>query len=716
MSQQRRPYTEYSFQGLNLADNPLTRPLGSASDCINVRVMPGNWLRMKGGRKARVNLTNAAAVNHFINPTIYSTVGNDYALAHVEYSGPTRKMCRINLTNWTVDESGLETISSSFDSTYFYAHAVLADSVIWDNGRGCSVGSLVPTPSLTQWQPASTVRYFGLDCEKNGAVSVAFNSGGTGINSVTTSVKLYVGLHNTATQHYSNGILIATLSASGGTGEIAVSGLSNISYPTHGASETSELKWVFYATIDGYQVPYLIMDSTLSGPFTVAATSDTADLDITSGTVNGWVLDTTKEMPVTNYAPRRMRSIAYASGRLYGILSPTTNISGLGLRYQVAANELYKVIWSDAAGSVQNRDYLGDPLQSWPATNASSVPGGERPLVVMAAPNLVEVMVFTSTKTLLLREQTNGVHEWDTISNDHGLDPQAWYRAVCKTRHGIVWVTQRKQLAIYTNEGEFKILSRDFDAAAYNSGLNVNCITYAYDPINQIDQVHVFRSSTSYTYDFATGAWTNTEPHSVYCGATLTRPGASSVERHFVVAATSAAGSGAGLYTMFGQYDETGGAEITYDQLFTGASGSTKISDEIGDGMYQTNWVTFGDPNLRKEIPYVDIIGDAASYPGGDAVNGAILLNWSAALDTVTQNLVYPLKVSQESSSDYYYRFKISKNHRWAWMFRLLFYGHTADRSTYPIPGNELISSSAHLYCAVVAMMITTGTIENRLS
>lgn len=718
MSQQKKPFTEYEFQGLHLAGNPLKRQFGTASDITNVRVMPGNWLRLKGGRKARVNLTNATRVNHIINPTINSAVGSDYALAHVEYSGPTRKMCRVDIANWTVDETGLETISASYDSTYFFAHAVLADAVIWDNGKGCSEASLVPTPSLTQWQPASTVRFFGLDCEKNGAVNVTFTPGGTGINSVTTSVKIYVGLHNTATQHYSNGVLLGTLTASGGTGEISISGLGNMSYPTHGASETSELYWVFYATIDGYQVPYLIMDVTLTGPFKVAATSTTADLDILSGTVNGWVLDTTKEMPVANYAPRRMRSIAYASGRLYGILSPTSNVAGLGIRYQIAANELHKVVWSDAAGSVQNRDYLGDPLQSWPATNASSVPGGERPLVVFPAPNLAEVMVFTATKVFILREQADGVHDWDTISNEHGLDPQAWYRAVRRTRHGVVWITQYRQLAIYTNEGEFKILSGDYDAATNvsNPNLPVTSIGYVYDPINLIDQVHVYRGSSgtsvSFVHDFETGAWVNSEPHVVWAAATLSRQGTYNAEIYHVLAASGAGGSGAGFYTVAGQVDQSG-LEVTYDEVFAGASSSTKNTQELPPGNWTANWFTFNDPNWRKEIPYVDFIGDARTT--GALINGAIVMTWYAALNNNTALVVNPQKVPQESDEDFYYRFKISKHHRWAWKFNLLFYSHYATRSTFPRPGQEGLQSANNFYGALVALMIHSGSNENRL-
>jgi len=719
MSQQRKPYTEYEFQGLYLANNPLTRPLGTASDITNIRVMPGNWLRLKGGRKARVNLTNAVRVNHFINPTINSAVGNDYALAHVEYGSSVRKMCRLNLTDWTVDETGLETISNSYESTYFYAHAVLSDSVIWDNGKGCSEASLVPVPSLTQWQPASTVRYFGLDCQRNGGVTVSFASGGSGINSVTSSVKIYVGLHNTATQHYSNGILLGTLTASGGTGEISVTGLNNIGYPTHGATETGELRWVFYATIDNAAVPYLILNAGLDGPFTVAVTSNTADLDIVSGTINGWVLDTTKEMPTRNYAPRRMRSIAYASGRLYGILSPTSNVSGLGLRFQIAANELYKVIWSDAAGSVQNQDYLGDPLQSWPSFNASDVPGGERPLVVYPAPNLAEVMVFTATKVFILREQADGVHDWDTISNEHGLDPSAWYRAVCRTRHGVVWVTQNRQLAIYTNEGEFKILSRDYDAASNVSSntLALSSISYVYDPINLIDQVQVYRglsgNSVSYTHDFETGAWTCSEPHTVWAAGMLSRQGTYSAEKHFVIAASGAGGSGAGVYTVGGQVDQSG-LEVTYDEVFAGASGSTKNTQELPAANFTTNWFTFNDPNWRKEIQFVDLIGDAAVYDS--APTGAIRMTWFYAMDNNTAMIVGPTKTTQEGAGDYYYRFKISQGHRWAWKFNFYLYGHYASRSTFPRPGQEGLQSSGNFYGAIAAMMIHhTAANENRL-
>jgi hypothetical protein len=388
-------------------------------------------------------------------------------------------------------------------------------------------------------------------------------------------------------------------------------------------------------------------------------------------------------------------------------------VAGLGARYQIADNELYKVVWSDAAGSVQNRDYLGDPLQSWPSFNASSVPGGERPLVVYPAPNLAEVMVFTATKVFILREQADGVHDWDTISADHGLDPQAWYRVVCRTRHGVVWVTQNKQLAIYTNEGEFKILSRDYDARAYSTSVAVTAILYTYDPINLIDQVTVYQSNISFTHDFETGAWTNSEPHFVYSAGMLSRQGTYNPDKYHIVAASGAGGSGAGLYTVAGQYDESG-LEVTYDEVFAGASGSTKNTQELPAGNWTSNWAVFGDPNLRKEIPFIDMIGDARTT--GSLIYGAIVMTWYSALNNVTALTVNPTKVTQEGSADYYYRFKISQPHHWAWKFNLFFYSHTATRSTFPRPGQDGLQTANNFYGAVAALILHPATSENRLA
>lgn len=718
MSQQQPPFEQYDFGGLHLAGNPVTRPQGTASICRDIRLMPGDnkWLRLKSGRKARLNLTNALSVHHFINARINASYGNDYALMLVNYGGSVVKMVRLDVSAWTADETGLETIDLSSDSL-FYAHAVLSDSVIFDNGKG-DFFSGTPTPSLTQWKPASTIRYFGLDCVVAGSIPTpVFTPGGSGINSVTSSVKLYVGTHNVETQHYSNGIYLGTLNSSSGTGEISITGLNTVLYPTHGATETGELRWVFYATIDNFQVPYLIMNTTLDGPFTAAITATSVDLDLISGTVNGWVLDTTKEMPTTNYAPRRMRSICYANGRLYGILSPNFTNTSI-IRYKINGNELPTVVWSDADGAIRNRDYLGDPLESWPLLNSTNIPSGERPLVVFPSPNLTEVMVFTATHTFILREQSDGVHDWDTVSNEHGLDPIAWYRVVCRTRHGVVWLTQNKQLAIYTNEGEFKILSQDYDAVLHSSGDALGHICYVYDPKNLLDQVQIYRNYlVSYVHDFNTGAYSNTEPHYVYASSVLTRQATNEPAKHFVIAASSTALSGVGIYTLHGQADESG-LERTYDEVYTAASGTNKVTQELPIGLYTGNWNTFGDPNLRKEILYIDVIGDAAVYETV-ANSGAVLLTYQTGFDNATvAQIVVPQKVTNENAVapyDNYWRFKIVWKHHWAWKLSLLLYSHYNTRSTFPHPGDEGLQAADNFYGSVAAMLIHISKSQNRL-
>jgi hypothetical protein len=48
MSTQKPPSPQqYQFGGLNLSGNPIKRPDGSAYFAENVRIMDGNWLRLR---------------------------------------------------------------------------------------------------------------------------------------------------------------------------------------------------------------------------------------------------------------------------------------------------------------------------------------------------------------------------------------------------------------------------------------------------------------------------------------------------------------------------------------------------------------------------------------------------------------------------------------------------------------------------------------------
>jgi len=722
MSQQVKPI-QLPIKGIDLSGNPTEREPGTASIAQDVRIMPGKdggWLRLKGGRLARINATSGTQAYHMIASKSASPgdPGPNDALMLASYSaGSVLKMVRIKLDNLTLDETGPETIDTgNDDDNNFYAHATLPNSIVFDNGKGVTKGG---APSLTQWMASTTVRYFGLDVLETGAgLSVSFSSGGSNINQVFTAVKIYVGVHNTVTQHYSNAIYAGEITTTGGTGYITVSGLDNLLFATHGATETAEQKFVFYATIDGLRVPYLIFNADLDGPLTTAVSNTSMVLDVSSGTVNGWVLDTTKEMPTRNYAPRRMKSLCYANGRLYGILSPGAVLNAGG-DYQVLPSDLPCATWSEAEGSTRTVDFLGDPLESWPLNNLSAVPSGENPIHCFPAPNNMEVIYFTPTHTLILREQVDGVHEWDTISNEHGLDVESGYRSVVNTRHGVMWVTQRRQFAMYTNEGEFKIVSAAYDAALLVTE-EVTCAAYVYDPINLVDRFQCYVTARGNTYcksichDFNTGVTTTIEPHYVYAARSLTYHSSSGpLVYHFVAASIAGSQTGVGLYSIEGQPDVSG-LVVKTDQIFTSTSGTSTTVAQLSDGYWAPNWNCLGDPNVIKQINFVDFIGDGAV----DGTLGAspITVAWVAGFQAVTTasgTSMAPIKMGPETA-DLYYRCKVTTPHHNYWKFIVRIRCHAVAAQYYPRPALEG-DQSTNFYCAIAKLLLTVGQGEQRI-
>jgi hypothetical protein len=746
MATQSKPLPQYEFKGLHLAGNPITRPPGSAFVADNLRIMPGEWLRLASGRRARRNLTDAKRIHRITDVHIRSSnLSDDKHLLLVEYAASVFKVVVFDLATMTVDETGIETLDggASLAPDCRYCSAQLSNSVIFANGGGQPPPSGPSTvPSLTQWVPPGTVRYFGLRKPLVTSVSVTFTPG-AGLNSIGTSVRLFMGFHNVETQHYSNGVEIGELSPSSGGGTITVDIPSGTAWSaaTHGAAETAEQRYVFYATLDGLNVPYLIMNADLDGPYTAtidepfpSVATQTVSLSITADGVNGWILDTTKEMPTLNEAPYMMRSLAHVGSRLYGIYADTDT---------TLANQLDRsvVVWSQADGSQRSADFLGDPLQSWPLQNVTNTPSAERPLALWPAPSTAEVMVFTATHTFPLREQADNLQEWgDAISDEHGLYPISYSHAealICKTRHGVVWLTQNRQLAIYTTTGEFKILSADYDAIT-SSADRFTCLNYVYDPKNKIDRVDLFWQqltagggwiSRSLCHDFSTGAFTTTGFFNVYAAHSISSR-LSAAKHHFLGASQfnitqQEAGSlSSGLYTYEGHPDADGKVP-TRDQIFVGGSGQTKTIAEMYDGYYVPNWNSFGDPNVIKQISQIDFIGDGAtaSSLGAPAItlgfytgflpvfNRTSMIPW-AALNT----LLLPEK-TLPIDTDAYYRFKPATPHANFWKFLLRVRPHGADYGDwYSLPEEEGdLDIYTNFYGSVMGMFYSIGPTENRL-
>lgn len=107
-----------------------------------------------------------------------------------------------------------------------------------------------------------------------------------GLNRVEAGVDLYVAVYSRRSKKSARGIKIGRIEPFA-SGKIRVDGLRRL--PGSKA---------FYASIDGYKVPYRIIDAKFH-PVVAGPRQDTICLSLVPKTVNGWVLETTEEMRPT---------------------------------------------------------------------------------------------------------------------------------------------------------------------------------------------------------------------------------------------------------------------------------------------------------------------------------------------------------------------------------------------------------------------------------
>jgi hypothetical protein len=605
MAQQIKPLEQIEMHGVYLAGNPANRPRGTASVCRDLRVMPGWWLRLRGGRKARYNL-DTAQVYQIHQFRALSDYGADSQLIQIRYSAADVRWSWFSLLTYTPDPFAIESISVTYTTMAASGAAAvcnLPDRPVFFNGLG--VRATDSKPPFSSYA-GGVLRFFGLDAYcPSGNPTVAF-AAGAGYNTVASKVQVWVGLHSISTDHYSNAVYCGEIAATGDTGTITVSNLDRLKYATHGGTETADLQYVFYATIDGGQVPYLLLNSSANGVLKAAVTSSTQSLSLVNGTTNGWVLDLTHAAPQANQPPRPMKSICYANGRLYGVLINAGSGSavyqtfvggytGPDFAYPVSnVRELAGVVWSAAPGDMSRGGQLGDPWQCWPLTNAAPTPNGDQPIAVYPAPDGVRVLVFTARSVFVLTEAGDGLHEFDLVSDLHGLGR---VETICSTPYGVMWVTQRRQIALFDGQS-VKILSQAYQELL--AGSPARCADYLLDPIHEIDNYRVYlENGTCVVHDFAVGgeAWTATGQQYTAARTLVDLAGV----RHHVVAKT-------GLYTQEAQAET--GEILTADQTFTTGQ---LYSSALPSGRYEWNWDNAGDPTLRKELDRVDVQGDGSA-------------------------------------------------------------------------------------------------------
>jgi hypothetical protein len=681
MAQQNPREEPFLFRGVNLYGNPTRRPRFTADLCQNFRIMQGNGIRLRGGRVGRRNTVGGTIqqLHSFRDPNF---LGSNSHMAKIR-TGSSVRWSWFDLSTYTPDPFTNGTIETANDGGYaldnLAAVTNITDRPLFYNGLGVQNGTNSRPPFCTYF--AGITRYFGLDAHcPSGKPTVAFSTGG-GFNNCLERIKFAVGLYHEPTGHYSNGVEIGEIGPTVSNGVVTVSNLNRLTAAFNNATEQGELYYVFYATIDGFQTYYLIMNAALTGPQKVSIASTSASLSV-ADTDNGFVLDVTTEMPIANFPPRPMRWIAYLNGRLYG--SPLQGGAGSynsAFTYQWGSSREYaSIVWSAAAGDDRETKQVGDPLQSWPLQNIESIPNAEVGIFGMPSISESSLLVWTASSLFLLSELTNGIHVWRKLSPVHGLMNPSTVRV---TPYGIAWVNQLNQICLLESEGSenspatITILSRRYQTLL--RGQTVNCANYIADPTNEIDRYEVFcASGLSVCHDFLLRdnehpegqAYTSTGQDYTAAATLVTREGV----RHYVVAK-------GGFYTHEAQPEN--GLIPTTDQTFTDTSTQTRATSQI-NGAFRYNWDDFSGFNERKLLASVSVIGDGKPSPAlGNA--SPLSFRWWGDYEYVHSSTekVEPILRSTQTQPDWRWQINLKTANRFVFKIELRLAGHSSDSANF---------------------------------
>lgn len=493
------------------------------------------------------------------------------------------------------------------------------------------------------------------------------------------------------------------------TGNISIAGLTNMKTVSHDTPELDELFWVFYSTLDGGEVPYLVLKSDGSGPFTVAVATATAALDLNAIDGTGNIVDVTQEMPRENFPPRPMRTIAYANGRLYGSLrsggvgaATALENSGKGEKfsYVVSDKDLAAVIWSAAADDVQDRDFVGIPEESWPLANRKYTPNGEVPIVTAAINELDDLLVITKNGTFVLRETADGLHEWSNVSLVDGvLDPKSFVQTI----YGPMWVTQHRQIVVLEpGNTALKALSEEYASLLRN--INSATADYLRDPNHQIDRYQVWvGDGSSICHDFyianrgGVPAWT-TKNQLVSAAATMTT--AAGKVHHMMAIGND----------LFAQeaHPVTGVVPVT-DQT------SDSAFAEI-DGTWISQWTDHGDTELRKLLAHIDVLGD--SHDSQQLGKWSLDVSWYGDLEDEEFIIKDPNMVPQgdiDLEATQLVRYKVRDGNRRWFKYKIVLYGHSREAGTLYYDFSDSGDLVVNYYGSIFRVMVTVSGIgENR--
>jgi hypothetical protein len=237
------------------------------------------------------------------------------------------------------------------------------------------------------------------------------------VTSAQPGYQLYACIWDPVTQHVGNRMAIGARLAPTAPSTVSVGTLPDLS------TENPEWQILIGYTIDGGEVPYLLLDS--GGNWLSVASG------VTSAVVGGnYALDPTSEMPYRN-------GIAPAMNKFCVIGDQALGCTGLDAYVYVSAS----------ASDPVNPEVVGQPAQSWAPNDVVTFPTREVPTCIQEYNQSAMVFSLNYSAPLV---NTQGVWDWG-----QGFPCGcAGQKAFVKTIHGPFWVTGQKQLAtINTNWG-----------------------------------------------------------------------------------------------------------------------------------------------------------------------------------------------------------------------------------------------------------------------
>ncbi len=698
---QQLPSTLIPFGGINTRGSALDRPPDSAIRFLNFRLMPAStpgrrpYLRLRGGKTVQYTSDSGDSFRKFYEFQRLTTAQPRYPITQFyDDTAGAHYGSTLNIDSTPYTIGNLLQISSAYGTNPLLvggcAVTTVRDKRMLANGLGVRDSSNSRPPFATY--DGSVVRYCGLDALCVGG-NPTVSAGGSGNNNMadlgdSSGVSIYVGLHNVTTQHFSNAVFAGRLTSPATDTEITVSNLSRLKAAYNNATEQAELRYVFYATFDGGAVAYLILNSSLDGPLTAALSDTSKSLSVTTVSTQGFVLDNTQERPTRNHPPRPMSHIAYANGRVYGVLNgggggtsgflpdqpapgTTSNTYYRDFSYQLTntPKDVGSIVWSAAASQTNGNDWVGVPEESFPFNNRKACPNGEYPVVIDATPGGQQLLVITANGTFILSEAADGLHEWITLSDIHGAANLATY---VRTPRGPVWLTQRSQLAMFNSITQsLEILSEEFDELLRNSQLEPvgAAACYILDPKNKLDcyKIYRFNSTLNVVYYFN------------FCPSPSSGKGGAVYEEQ--ADEVAAAGS---LRDVFGR------SHFIYcsdNRLLTQETnpynGLVPVADTLVaetvtevDGDIYTQWLYLADRLERGRLTDIDVIGDGALSEYLDDTT-PIRITWYEDLTSTP----YTAEIAKalQSTTNLHFKARMRTSNPFYLKLRIRLLGHSED-------------------------------------